>query len=211
MQINLGPYDIEVQIIRKNNKNIYFRIKNDLKLYIYASYLVSKKELLKLIKDNEKSIIKMYEKMLKIIEYEKNFYYLGDKYDIIFDENSSCVIFDNQTITVKNQQMLDNFLKKETKRIFEQRVEKLQELFNYLPSFSLRIRKMKTRWGVCNRKNNIVTLNSELIKKDISLLDYVIIHEFCHFKHPNHSVNFWQEVAKYYPDYKNARKRLKEE
>ncbi len=211
MQINLGPYDIEVQIIRKNNKNIYFRIKNDLKLYIYVSYLVSKKELLKLIKDNEKSIIKMYEKMLKTIEYEKNFYYLGDKYDIIFDENSSCVIFDNQTIMVKDQQMLDNFLKKETKRIFEQRVEKLQELFNYLPSFSLRIRKMKTRWGVCNRKNNIVTLNSELIKKDISLLDYVIIHEFCHFKHPNHSAHFWQEVAKYYPDYKNARKRLKEE
>ena len=211
MQINIGPYLVDVQIIRKNNKNIYFRIKSDLNLYIYAPYLISKRELLKLVKDNEESIIKMYEKAQKMLNYEKEFYYLGDRYDIIFDEDSSCVIFSNQSITVKDQQMLDNFLKKETKRIFRQRVEDLKKLFNYLPPFTIRIRKMKTRWGVCNRKNNIVTLNSELIKKDVTLLDYVIIHEFCHFKHPNHSALFWQEVANYYPDYKKARQRLKEE
>ena len=53
---------------------------------------------------------------------------------------------------------------------------------------------MKTRWGVCNRSNNTITLNSELLKKEITLLDYVIVHEMCHFKHPNHSKDFWNEV-----------------
>ena len=69
---------------------------------------------------------------------------------------------------------------------------------------------MKSRWGVCNRGNNTITLNKQLIKKDISLLDYVIVHELCHFKYPNHSKYFWNEVAKYYPNYKLARKQLKE-
>lgn len=81
-------------------------------------------------------------------------------------------------------------------------------MFEDLPEFTLRIRKMKTRWGVCNFTKKIITLNSELITKDISLIDYVIIHELCHFKHQNHSPLFWQEVEKYYPYYKKARKML---
>ena len=69
---------------------------------------------------------------------------------------------------------------------------------------------MKTRWGVCNRRDNVITLNTELLKKDIDLIDYVIIHELCHFYEANHSKKFWDLVSIYYPDYKNARKRLKE-
>ena len=46
---------------------------------------------------------------------------------------------------------------------------------------------MKTRWGVCNIKDNSVTLNSKLIEYDIQALDYVIIHELSHFIHFNHS------------------------
>ena len=50
---------------------------------------------------------------------------------------------------------------------------------------------------------------AELLKKDINLLDYVIIHELCHFFEPNHSKKFWNLVGLAYPDYKNARKALK--
>ena len=69
---------------------------------------------------------------------------------------------------------------------------------------------MTTRWGVCNIKSMTVTLNFELIKKDVSLIDYVIIHELCHFKYMNHSNDFWREVEKYYPYHKMARKMLRE-
>ena len=82
-------------------------------------------------------------------------------------------------------------------------------LFEDLPKFKLRIRRMKTRWGVCNKSSMTVTLNTELIHKDVTLIDYVIIHELCHFKYMNHSESFWTEVEKYYPYYKLARKRLK--
>ena len=69
---------------------------------------------------------------------------------------------------------------------------------------------MKTRWGVCNTKNNNVTLNYELYKYDIGCLDYVIVHELSHFIEANHSKKFWMVVEKYYPNYKEMRKKLRE-
>ena len=69
---------------------------------------------------------------------------------------------------------------------------------------------MTTRWGVCNRKNNTVTLNSELMKYSLDKLDYVIIHELSHFVHFNHSSDFWLLVSKYCINYKKVRKELRD-
>ena len=69
---------------------------------------------------------------------------------------------------------------------------------------------MKTRWGVCNIRDNSVTLNTKLIEYDIEKLDYVIIHELSHFIHFNHSKAFWNQVSIYTPNYKQIRKDLKE-
>ena len=69
---------------------------------------------------------------------------------------------------------------------------------------------MSTRWGVCNRSNNTITLNSELIKYGLKQIDYVIIHELSHFIYFDHSKNFWLQVSKYCPNYKEVRKTLKE-
>ena len=79
-----------------------------------------------------------------------------------------------------------------------------------IPKPNLKIRTMKTRWGVCNRKSKTITLNTRLLEYDISCLDYVIVHELSHFIHPNHSSEFWNLVGKYYPKYKECRKMLKE-
>ena len=117
---------------------------------------------------------------------------------------------DGNKIISKDKAELDKFLSYECKVIFNSRLERIKPQFDYLPEFKLRIRKMTSRWGVCNIGSMTVTLNSELIKKDVSLIDYVIIHELCHFKHMNHGTEYWKEVEKYYPYHKMARKMLKE-
>ena len=104
--------------------------------------------------------------------------------------------------------MLNKFYKDECLCVFSNRIDKYQKLFSNLPKFKLKVRSMKTRWGVNNQKSMSITLNSELIKKDISLIDYVVVHELCHFLEPNHSIYFWNEVKKRYPNYKEARKIL---
>ena len=118
--------------------------------------------------------------------------------------------FNDEYIYYPNEKKLNKFIKDECIRIFDNEVARCKSCFKDIPEFTLKIRNMKTRWGVNNRRDNIITLNSELIKKDIDLIDYVIIHELCHFYEANHSKRFWDQVEKYYPKYKEARKRLKE-
>ena len=136
-------------------------------------------------------------------------YYLGEKYIIEFDGVSKTYLDGNKIIS-KDEKELAKFLSYQCQVVFTSRLERLRQQFDDLPEFRLRIRHMTTRWGVCNIKSMTVTINSELIKKDVSLIDYVIIHELCHFKHMNHSADFWREVEKYYPYHKLARRMLKE-
>ena len=74
----------------------------------------------------------------------------------------------------------------------------------------IEIKKYKSRWGACFSKQNKVSFNLALVHLDKSLIDYVIIHELCHFIQPNHSKLFYQEIEKRLSDYKIREKRLKE-
>jgi predicted metal-dependent hydrolase len=67
------------------------------------------------------------------------------------------------------------------------------------------IRNQKTKWGSCSRRKTI-SLNWRLVKCPPSIMDYIIIHELCHLRHFNHSKAFWDTVAHYYPDVRQARR-----
>lgn len=209
MQVTIKDTLIDVKIVYKNNKNIYFRF-NESILVVTCNKLVSKNYIEKLIKKNENSLYKMYQRTLKESENDKYFNYLGNKYTIVYDNETKKPYFNEDMIFVKDEKTLNKFYALECKRIFESEVVRITPYFNNIPNFSLRIRKMKTRWGVNNITKKIITLNSELLKKELHLLDYVIIHELCHFYEANHSVKFWNHVSKYYPKYKEARKELRE-
>lgn len=202
--------EIEYEIIRKNNKNIYFRVKDDLKLYINAPMYMSSKSILKLISDNEKAILKMYEKQENKSKDIDKYMYLGKKYYINIDPAYTEVKFDDINVYTSSKEELDKFTKLSIMKIYGEEIELCKKCFSTLPDFTWRVRFMKTRWGVCNTKKKVITLNTELIKKDIELLEYVIIHELCHFFEGNHSKDFWALVGKAFPRYKEARKKLKE-
>ena len=210
MQVEIGNYLIDMDIEYKNNKNLYARFNDDLKLHITCNRFVSERLILKFIKDKEKQLIKMYERQLKENDNNNFYYYLGDKYIVVYDDNIRQPLIDDNMIFVKDKKMLDKFTKEKIMIIFQDRLDKCALTFNNIPRYSLRVRKMKTRWGVNNRGNNTITLNTELIKKDVSLIDYVCVHELCHFLEANHSERFWYQVSLRYPDYKRARKMLRE-
>ena len=200
----------KVLIVKKNNKNNYIKIKDDLTIYVTTNYLQTKREV-KIILDNERDFLRnALSRTRKKMEKEDAFYYLGQKYDIIIVPFENIELYDNK-IFVKDEKVLDKWLKNEIKRIFNERLEYNYNLFDDdIPFPKLKVRNMKTRWGVCNKRDNSVTLNSKLIKYSLHEIDYVIIHELSHFVHFDHSREFWETVRMHMPDYKKAMAVLKE-
>lgn len=208
MNIIINDNTYEIEIIKKSNKNTYIRVKNG-KIIVTTNYLTSKNSILNLINNNINSITKMINNDNKKQEKQENFYYFGEKYDIIYGFNN--IEFNNHKIYAPNKQKLEKYINDIIKKIFKERLDYWYNVFEEnIPIPNLKIRKMTSRWGVCNIKNHNVTLNYMLYKYNISCLDYVIVHELSHFIHHDHSKNFWSLVAKYYPKYKECKKMLKE-
>ena len=195
-----------VKIIYKNIKNTYIRVSNDNEILVTTNKNTKEIDILNLIDKNIVSILKMFERKKKT---NKENYYLGKKYNIIYVDTKFSIIEDY--IYVKDKKTLDKWYSEQIKKIYKERLDTIYNKFiEKIPYPNLKIRKMKTRWGVCNRKSKTITLNYNLIYYDINCLDYVITHELSHFIEFNHSKKFWAVVYKYYPNYKEARKELKE-
>lgn len=208
MYIDLNGKNFRVKIKRKSIKNVYFKWENDI-LVVTCSNHMSEKQIEKMILKNSKSLLRLKKRTPVSDLSENEVYYLGEKYIVECDNVSSTYIEGNKIIC-KNREELAKFMAHQCQVVFTSRLDRLRTQFEDLPDFKLKIRKMSTRWGVCNKSSMSITINSELIKKDVSLIDYVIIHELCHFKHMNHSTEFWMEVEKYYPYHKLARRMLRE-
>ena len=199
-----------VEVVKKNNKNTYIKVKEDLTIYVTTNYFVTKRYVKNVLDNNNEFLRKAIKKVKNRIQKDNDFYYLGKKYDIIYTDFNRVEV-DGDKIYSKNDNSLNKWLKGQMVLVFTERLKYNYNLFFEKINFpKLKIRSMKTRWGVCNKRDNSVTLNSKLIKYSLNEIDYVIIHELSHFVHFDHSRDFWNTVEKYMPDYKKSVRVLKE-
>ena len=213
MKYKLDNIEYNVIIEKKNNKNVYIRVKDDLNIYVTCNYFCTKNYICNLLDSNIEALRKMIESRKCKVQKENMFFYLGKKYDIINVPviDSIDIDNDNNIIYYKNMKVLDKWYNSEIFKIFTDRFKICFNTFDECDKMPcLKIRNMKTRWGVYNKASHTVTLNSHLIEYDLSKLDYVIYHELSHIIHFDHSKEFWNLVCKYCPDYKIIRKKLKD-
>ncbi len=102
----------------------------------------------------------------------------------------------------------DTQYKKELPPIIFQLVKKYEKLMNIKAS-NISFKYNKTRWGSCSYKNSII-FNYYLAKLPIRVIEYVVVHELAHIKYKNHSKDFWNEVEKFLPNYKELKILLRE-
>lgn len=201
---------LEVKIDRKpRTRNTYMRVKNGNQVFVTTNSLTSEASIRKILTEHVKDIEKMYEFEQKKQVYENKFYYLGKSYDEVYTNEANIRLGTSKVFIPKNLDINKWYLE-QAKLLYKPRLDYWYSKFSRkIPYPALRIRKMKTRWGVCNTKDIIITLNLELIKKEPNNLDYVIVHELSHLVEANHSKRFWEVVSENFPDYKEVRKELK--
>ena len=200
-------YDVEI-IKKMTTKNTYIRVRDDLTIYVTTNSFVSEREIIKLLNKSKSAIRRMIESKKQKEIFENSFYFLGKKYDIVYIDEDA-LRFNGDIVYLGRNFNVDKWYRKEALKIFTERFEyNYQRFSRKIPHPSLTIRKMKTRWGVCNTKDVKITLNLDLLKKDMICLDYVINHELAHLIEANHSSRFWKIVEENFPKYKEIRKKL---
>lgn len=71
----------------------------------------------------------------------------------------------------------------------------------------MRRRRMVRRWGSCKVKGGIL-FNRDLVKAPVHCIDYVIMHELCHVRIPNHGRRFYELLGQMMPDWELRKARL---
>jgi predicted metal-dependent hydrolase len=70
------------------------------------------------------------------------------------------------------------------------------------------VQRMKTKWGSCNPNRRTLRLNTDLAKKPPECLEYLIVHELCHFFEPTHSPRFIALLDSFLPQWRSRRQTL---
>ena len=219
-EIILG-YEVE----RKKIKNINLRIYPDRRIYISAPLKLHTDYIENFIKSKKSWIDEVQRRLdnlpknpeLQYISGEK-LSYLGRLYELeVKDGDENRIYFNNEKfiLSVKEdsyelkRKIAEKWYFEKAKALFPQIMDKYLDILGERIEH-LSIKKMKTRWGSCNHRKKYINLNTELMKKPVPCIEYVVLHEIAHLRHPNHSRDFYHYIERYMSDYRQREKLLKE-
>ena len=117
------------------------------------------------------------------------------------------VSFRGEMTALRVERAVTVWYQQQAMALFTSRIAYFSMKLGVLP-LSVRLSSAKTQWGSCSSKGN-VSLNLQLIKLPMDLIDYVVVHELAHLREMNHTVKFWNVVAGLSPDYERLRRKLK--
>lgn len=222
--------EIEYMLIYKNVKNINLRVKPIAEIIVSANknvsieyienFIISKYDFIKTALNSYSSNSCVSKDSYECINGE-TLYFLGVKYKLkIIKSNENFVklndthleLYTSHQSVDKNKNIIELWYKTKQEQIFNQICKDIFILFEmYKIEYPIiKIRKMKTMWGSCRPNIGIITLNAKLIYYPIETIEYVVLHEFAHFIHQNHSKDFYKFIENLMPDWENRKSKLKE-
>lgn len=114
-----------------------------------------------------------------------------------------------ESSTAKRRECLDRWYREQLRLVIPDLISRWEaKLEVAVPKWT--IRRMKTKWGSCNRETRHLWFNVELAKKHPDCLEYIVVHEMTHYFERNHGERFTKLMDKYLPDWRSRRDRLNE-
>jgi len=205
-----------------NRKNISIKIDRNGKVIVSAPRYVDINKVFDFIKEKERWIVEKQSQIKSTLDLNSNLInyeeilFLGKKYPIIFIKNQEEIELTDKALCVPSRLNFSRErITKALKKFYIENAEvilinRAKELLRYLnlSCKSLSIINSKAKWGMCDSKKNIY-LNYKLLFLSHGLIDYVIIHEITHLIELNHSKNFYNELKRVLPNYKERQAQLK--
>lgn len=216
----------EVLMIRKRVKNINLRVSKG-RVVCTFPYGVDKKYVREFLERKSDWITQVSEKqksqnnyLMDCIRKNDKLQLLGSLYTIVEREDKKNIVEimgDTIILSVRDindEELKDRVLAKWWKELayisFDSLVDKWLMILNdnNFVKPEIGIRKMKSRWGSCNKTKGKITFNEYLLKAEVKAIEYVVLHELAHLKIKAHDKLFYTFIQKYMPDYKIRKEAL---
>ncbi len=109
-----------------------------------------------------------------------------------------------ETTAEQRREVLDRWYRDQLRRAIPDLIDEWERRMRVtVPKWS--IRRMKTKWGSCNRETGHIWFNVELAKKHHECLEYIAVHEMTHLHERNHGPRFTKLMDKHMPDWRSRR------
>jgi len=223
-QIDIGDISVEVEF--KDIKNIHLSVypptgrvriaaPERMDLDTIRLYAISK---IKWIKKNQKNFQNQERETPREYLNLESHYVWGQRYLLKVIEKEKVpgveITHKNMILTVrsgtdqeKRESIISAWYRDELRDKAAPLFEKWENILKVKPN-KIIVRWMKTKWGSCNPKTGNILLNTELAKKPIIFLEYIILHELVHLLEPHHNANFVSLMDRYMPHWKHIRDEL---
>lgn len=190
----------------QRSKNIKLSVKPDKSVLVSFPFFVTPKEALAFVTKNEQWVLKQQEKMqarsttLKPdTEIETKLHKIhiiqGEKKDTKRKDNTITISvpnFDDEDSIAFIEEILTTIYRYEAKRLLPVRISELARKNGFCYN-KVTIRNNRRNWGSCSSKNNI-SLNLQMMKLPVKLIDYILLHELVHTEIKNHGPKFWERL-----------------
>lgn len=211
---------MEYKVYRKKIKNYIIRIYPDKSIKIsvplratstdIANFISSKKEWIeKTLMKFENKIKNDDETKIKILNLYRIKKYVQSEIAMFRLTEKSLYIYYRQDSFKNIEKLIEEWKIKILKEIIDRSLDKYTKILKISIEY-YKIKKLNSAWGIYHTRKNYITFNIELIEKSEECIDYVVLHELCHFFYPNHQKEFWNLIEKFMPNYKSVRQLLKD-
>jgi len=226
-KIELGG--IVVDVLKKDIKNVHLSVHPPTGKVRISAPLRMKTDTIRVFAISKLHWIKQQQKKLRAQEREtpreyldrESHYLWGKRYllKVIEKDTAPSVELRNSTLLLrirsgargeKKQAVLDGWYREQLKEAIPPLLAKW-ERFMGVKVEKVFVQRMKTKWGSCNPRSRSIRLNSELAKKPLECLEYIVVHEMLHLLEPTHNRSFVALMDHFMPKwqfYRNILNRL---
>ena len=111
------------------------------------------------------------------------------------------------TSVEKKERIMNAWYREELKRLIPSLLDKWQPVVGKKAK-DWGIKRMKTKWGSCNKEARRIWLNLELAKKPLVCIEYILVHELVHLRHRNHNQEFDGMLDSCMPNWRTRKKAI---